>query len=71
MIYRLSIFNHIWDILLKLHRNITVNQLINYDILRQQQQDLIHQHKKEQQSMERFQHLQMEIERSLKQNQAR
>ncbi|KAI8582536.1 hypothetical protein K450DRAFT_269281 [Umbelopsis ramanniana AG] len=51
------------DILLKLHRNITVNQLINYDILRQQQQGLIYQYRKEQQSMERLKNIQVEIER--------
>ncbi|KAH8552718.1 hypothetical protein BGW37DRAFT_528124 [Umbelopsis sp. PMI_123] len=56
------------DIMERLHRNITVNQLINYDILRQQQNDLILRQKKEQDSMQRIQCLQNKIERSMKEN---
>jgi hypothetical protein len=53
------------DILQSLHRNITANQLINYDILRQQQRELIERQRQERVSMERMQNLQRALEKSL------
>lgn len=57
------------DILQRLHRNITANQLINYDILRQQQSELIQRQKQEQLWMERMKTMQKTLETSLKESQ--
>ncbi|CAO3665204.1 unnamed protein product [Umbelopsis vinacea] len=65
----------LWDalvvnnILQRLHRNITANQLINYDILRQQQSELIQRQKQEQLWMERMKTMEKTLETSLKESQ--
>ncbi|CAM0140866.1 unnamed protein product [Umbelopsis sp. WA50703] len=56
------------DLLQRLHQNITANQLINYEILRYQQKELLQKQQQDQDFAERLQKVQAALEKSLKEN---
>jgi hypothetical protein len=59
------------DLLQRLHQNITANQLINYEILRYQQKELLQKQQQDQDFAERLQKVQAALEKSLKENNVR
>ncbi|KAJ2963694.1 hypothetical protein NQZ79_g1315 [Umbelopsis isabellina] len=56
------------ELLQRLHQNITANQLINYEILRHQQKEMLQKRKHDQDFVERLQKIQAVLENSLKEN---